>query len=274
MRRFALPSFAVALLAATGTLGVSGPPAMRKATGQTPVYGFERIASLDHDPSAYTQGLVFHEGVFYEGTGQNGSSRLQKYRYSQGRKETLGTVHLGREHFGEGIALLNGKVVQLTWQSEKGFVYQASDLKPLFSFPYQGEGWGLTADGKDFYMSDGSARIRVVDGDRLLNKRSFAVLRTIDVQDQGKPVAMLNELEWIHGELYANVWQTDRIAVISPKTGQVLRWLDLAGLLSPMHHTGLDSVLNGIAYDPAGKRLFVTGKLWPTLFQIREKRKN
>ncbi len=274
MRRFALPSLALVLLAGPGTRGVSGPPASRKAAVQTPVHGFERVESLDHDPNAYTQGLVYLDGIFYEGTGQHGSSRLQKYRYIKGRKEILGTTQLGREHFGEGIAVLNGKVVQLTWQSEQGFVYQATDLKQLFSFSYRGEGWGLTTDGRDFYMSDGSARIRVVDGDRLLNKREFAVVRTVEVQDQGRPVAQLNELEWVHGELYANVWQTDRIAVVSPKTGQVLRWIDLAGLLSPMHHAGSDSVLNGIAYDPAGKRLFVTGKLWPTLFQIREKRKS
>lgn len=272
MRCIVRTSLAVVLLAASGAPGIPGPPGSRKSADRTPVVGFERLESLDHDPGAYTQGLVFHEGIFYEGTGQHGGSRLQKYRYNRGRKEILGTVHLAQEHFGEGIAVLKGKVVQLTWQSGRGFVYQASDLKPLFSFAYPGEGWGLTTDGRDFYMSDGTSRLRVVDGGRLLDRREYAVVRTLEVKDQGAPVPMLNELEWIQGEIYANVWQTDRIAVISPKTGQVLRWIDLAGLLSPMHHTGADSVLNGIAYDAAGGRLFVTGKLWPTLFRIREKR--
>jgi glutamine cyclotransferase len=179
-------------------------------------------------------------------------------------------VGLPPQYFGEGIALLRGKVVQLTWQSQKGFIYQASDLRKIGEFSYQGEGWGLTSDDKDFYMSDGSSSIRVLDGDKLLNRQQCVVKRVLEVRDQGAPVAMLNELELIRGELYANVWQTDRIAVISLKTGEVLRWIDLPNLVSPLQRTDPDAVLNGIAYDPAGDRLFVTGKLWPTLFLIRE----
>jgi glutamine cyclotransferase len=158
----------------------------------------------------------------------------------------------------------------LTWQSQKGFIYQANDLKRIGEFSYPGEGWGLTSDDKDFYMSDGTATIRVLDGEKLLGQKQYALKRNIEVRDQGAPVTMLNELELIHGELYANIWQTDRIAVISPKTGEVLRWIDLTNLISPMSRSAQDAVLNGIAYDPAGKRLFVTGKLWPTLFQIQE----
>jgi glutamine cyclotransferase len=261
---------AALVLWATAKPALAGPPPDSKRRAHTPVYTFKEVQALEHDPDAYTQGLVFHEGVFYEGTGRYGASRLQKYQYSKGKKRILQSVALPYQYFGEGIALLRGKVVQLTWQNQKGFIYQASDLKKTGEFSYQGEGWGLTSDDKDFYMSDGSSRIRVLDGDKLLNLQQCLVKRTLEVRDQGAPVTMLNELELIRGELYANIWQTDRIAVISPKTGEVLRWIDLANLISPLQRTDPDAVLNGIAYDPSGNRLFVTGKLWPTLFQVRE----
>lgn len=260
--------FAAALLGLAASLAAGRPSDAKKAP--TPVNAYRVIQALEHNPDDYTQGLVFQDGVFYEGTGQHGQSRLRKYQYVKDKKKILQSVDLPYQYFGEGIAVLKGRVVQLTWQSQRGFIYQASDLKKVGEFSYPGEGWGLTSDDKDFYMSDGSASIRVVDGDKLLNAHQYAVKRTIEVRDQGKPVPMLNELELVRGELFANVWQTDRIAVISPKTGEVLRWIDLSNLISPMLRTGQDSVLNGIAYDAAGNRLFLTGKLWPTLFQIRE----
>lgn len=249
---------------------LAGQGSKAKRATQTPVSSYKVIQTFEHDPNDYVQGLVYQNGVFFEGTGQYGHSRLQKYQFVNGMKKVLQSVDLPRQFFGEGIALLHGKVAQLTWQSQRGFIYQAGDLKKVGEFSYQGEGWGLTSDDRDFYMSDGTATIRVVDGDKLLRTQQFVVKRTIEVKDHGVPVTMLNELELIRGELYANIWQTDRIAVISLKTGEVLRWIDLTGLISPMHRTGQDKVLNGIAYDSAGNRLFLTGKLWPTLFQIKE----
>jgi glutaminyl-peptide cyclotransferase len=272
MRRCHHFGLALSLLI-TGAACSAGQPVKPKKQVKTPIHGFKTLLTFEHDPGDYTQGLVFQDGLFYEGTGQNGRSRLQKYQYVNGKKKVLQSVNLPYQYFGEGIALLKGKVVQLTWQSGKGFIYQATDLKKVGEFSYPGEGWGLTSDDRDFYMSDGTATIRVVDGDKLLNHQQYSVKRTIEVRDQGAPIQMLNELELIHGELYANIWQTDRIAVISTKTGEVLRWIDLANLISPLHRTATDAVLNGIAYDAAGKRLFVTGKLWPTLFQIREEPK-
>lgn len=256
-----------------GLSWLGGPPLTATQAAPTPVHSYKVLQTFEHDSDDYTQGLAYQDGVFFEGTGQQGRSRLQKYQYLKARKKVLQSVNLPDPYFGEGIALLQGKVVQLTWQSQRGFIYQSSDLKKIGEFSYPGEGWGLTSDDRDFYMSDGSATLRVVDGDKLLKTQQYVVKRTIDVKDHGVPVPMLNELELIRGELYANIWQTDRIAVISLKTGEVRRWLDLTNLISPMHRRGQDSVLNGIAYDPVGARLFVTGKLWPTLFQIREEPK-
>ncbi len=264
-RRIALIALGAAVLPAA-----PGQPAASKRGGPTPISTYRELQALEHDSDDYTQGLIYQDGVFYEGTGQYGHSRIRKYRYANGKRQVLQSVDIPSQYFGEGIALLKGKLVQLTWQSERGFIYQANDLKKIAEFSYQGEGWGLTTDGRDFLMSDGTPTIRVLDGERLLGSGQCVVKRTIQVTDQGRPVAMLNELEMIQGELYANVWQTDRIAVISPKSGEVLRWIDLSNLISPMQRRQADAVLNGIAFDAEGKRLFVTGKLWPQLFQIRE----
>ena len=221
MRRSLFICLATLILIATVTPTSAGQPSTTKKPARTPVYTFKEIQTFEHDPNAYTQGLVFQNGLFYEGTGQYGRSQLQKVpQYSKGKKIILQSVDLPYQYFGEGIALLRGKVVQLTWQSQKGFIYQASDLKKIAEFSYQGEGWGLTSDDKDFYLSDGSSSIRVLDGDKLLNQQQCVVKRTFEVRDQGAPVTMLNELEVVRGELYANVWHTDRIAVISLKTGE------------------------------------------------------
>ena len=165
-------------------------------------------------------------------------------------------------HFGEGMTFLNGEIIELTWKSQVGFVYNAEDLKLKRPFGYRGEGWGLTNNGREIFMSDGTDEIRVWDPKTLTEKRR------IKVRDGTVPVKDLNEMEWVEGEILANVWQTDRIARISPLTGKVTGWIDLSGLLTPAQRAAAD-VLNGIAYDAKGKRLFVTGKLWPTLFEIQ-----
>lgn len=227
----------------------------------TPVYTFKIIHVYPHDPAAYTQGLVYQDGFLYEGTGLYGRSSLRKVRLETG--EAVQQVNLAPEFFGEGIAIFNGKIFQLTWKSEVGFIYNLSDFRKIGQFSYAGEGWGLTTAGREIFMSDGSAQIHVLDGNTLREKRRFTV------RDGDTPVTQLNELEYVQGELFANVWQTDRIARISPRSGKVIGWIDLTGLLSPVFRSDPDAVLNGIAYNPARKRLFVTGKLWPSIFEIQ-----
>jgi glutamine cyclotransferase len=240
---------------------VAAQSTARIAPSPTPEYTFRVIHVFPHDPAAFTQGLFYHDGVLYEGTGLNGRSSLRKVRLETG--QVLAKVDLPQEYFGEGIALLKNEIVQLTWQSQTGFVYNATDLRLLRRFSYRGEGWGLTTNGTDFFMSDGSSEIRVLDGATLREKR------LLKVRDGSTPVTKLNELEFVEGEIYANVWQTDRIARISPRTGRVIGWIDLSGLLSSVYKLETGAVLNGIAYDAAKKRLFVTGKLWPSVFEIR-----
>jgi glutaminyl-peptide cyclotransferase len=221
---------------------------------------YEVVKSYPHDRGAFTQGLVYLDGMFYEGTGLNGQSTIRKVKVETG--EVLQQRQIDEKYFGEGIAILGDKLVQLTWQSETGFVYDRESFKPLRTFSYQGEGWGLTHDGSRLIMSDGSATIRFLDPE------SLKETGRITVRDGARPIGNLNELEFVKGELFANVYMTDRIVRFSPKTGQVTGWIDLAGLLSPREAVGVD-VLNGIAYDAAGDRLFVTGKLWPRVFEIR-----
>jgi glutaminyl-peptide cyclotransferase len=221
---------------------------------------YQVVKSYPHDRQAFTQGLVYVDGVLYEGTGLNGQSSIRKVRLENG--EVLQQHRLEDKYFGEGIAVWDRTILQLTWQSEIGFVYDRETFKPLKTFSYSGEGWGLTHDGTRLMMSDGSATIRFLDPE------SLAETGRITVRDGAMAIANLNELELVKGELFANVYQTNRIVRISPKTGNVLGWIDLSGLLSPREAVGAD-VLNGIAYDAAGDRLFVTGKLWPRLFEIR-----
>ncbi|MBO0910877.1 MAG: glutaminyl-peptide cyclotransferase [Acidobacteria bacterium] len=245
-------------------------PGSRPGSGQTarahvPEYTFEVVRQFPHDSSAFTQGLAYSGGYFYEGTGLEGRSSLRQVRPETG--EVLKRVDLPPEYFGEGIAALGDEIVQLTWQSQTGFRYRLRDFKLLRKFSYPGEGWGLTTDGRDFFMSDGTAEIRVLGSD------SFREKRRIRVHEGASEVSELNELEFVEGEIYANVWHTDRIARISPETGKVLGWINLAGLISPVYRLEPEAVLNGIAYDPRGKRLFVTGKLWPAIFEIRVVRK-
>ena len=230
------------------------------ASAQVPEYGYKVIHVYPHDPQAFTQGLEYRGGFLYEGTGLKGHSWLRKEKLETG--EVLQQISLDPQYFGEGITVMNRKIIELTWQSQTGFVYDQANFQRLRTFNYPGEGWGLANDGRNVYMSDGTAQIRIWDPVTLQEKRRITVI------DRGIPVVNLNELEWVRGEIYANVWQTDRIARISPVDGRVLGWIDLTGILSDADRGGQVDVLNGIAYDAKGGRLFVTGKLWPKLFQI------
>lgn len=225
-----------------------------------PVAGYQVVRSYPHDPQAFTQGLVFVDGVLYEGTGLNGRSSIRKVKLETG--EVLQVQPIETKYFGEGIAVVGNTIVQLTWQSGVGFVYDRATFQRTRTFNYPGEGWGLTYDGTQLIMSDGSATLRFLDPQTL--KQSGR----LQVKEGGRPVSQLNELEFVKGEILANVWQSDRIARISPTTGEVLGWIDLRGILSPADAQGVD-VMNGIAYDAAGDRLFVTGKLWPKIFEIK-----
>ena len=228
---------------------------------QTHEYTYKVVNTYPHDRSAFTQGLEFHNGFLYEGTGLNGKSTLRKVQIETG--QVLQKIDLSAEYFGEGITLVGGEIVQVTYQTQIGFVYGLSDFKLRRKFSYKGEGWGLTNNGREIFFSDGTAEIRVLDFKTLSEKRR------IKVHDGSRAVDQLNELEWVEGEIYANIWGTDRIARISPRTGVVTGWIDLSGILSPMYRTKAVDVLNGIAYDAARKRLFVTGKLWPMLYEIQ-----
>jgi len=253
----------VAFLVLALVQSLAGQAAREVHAKRPPEYTFKVVGTFPHDPDAFTQGLAYRNGFLYEGTGLKGRSSLRKVRLETG--EVVQRVDLAPEFFGEGIALLKNEVVELTWQSQVGFVYNLSDFHLLRRFSYPGEGWGLAINGKgnELFLSDGTAEIRVLDGDTLREKRLIAV------HDGDTPVTQLNELEFVEGEIFANVWQTDRIARISPQSGEVVGWIDLTGLLSPVYRLQSGAVLNGIAYDSDRKRLFVTGKLWPTLFQIR-----
>jgi len=224
------------------------------------MWGYQVVRSYPHDRMAFTQGLIFRNGVFYEGTGLNGRSGLRKVKVDTG--EVLQTKPLGQEYFGEGITDWKGSIVQITWRSEVGFVYDINTFEQTKTWSYKGEGWGLTHDDTRVIMSDGSSSLRFID------PATLKETGRITVRDANGPVENLNELEWVKGEIFANVWQTERIARISPSDGHVAGWIDMSGLLSPAERQGTD-VLNGIAYDAAGDRLFVTGKLWPRVFEIK-----
>lgn len=248
------------LLIALGQLLLGQSSQQIQAT-HPPEYTFKIVQAFPHDTSAFTQGLAYRGGFLYESTGLNGRSSLRKVRLETG--EVVQRVDLEPEFFGEGITLLNSEVVQLTWLSHMGFVYDINGFRLLRRFSYSGEGWGLTTNGREIFMSDGTPAIRVLDIHTLEEKRRFTV------QDGGTSIDQLNELEFVDGEIFANVWQTDRIARISLQSGRVVGWIDLKGLLSPVYHLEPGAVLNGIAYDSNQKRLFVTGKLWPSIFEIR-----
>jgi glutamine cyclotransferase len=225
-----------------------------------PTYGYKIVNSFPHDVQAFTEGLVYDNGYLYEGTGLKGQSSLRKVDLSSGR--VLQKYELATNYFGEGITVYGENIIQLTWKSHLGFVYDKNTFTHIRDFTYTTEGWGLTQDGSRLIMSDGTSRLYFLD------PQTFQVTGSIEVQADSIPVDNLNELEYINGKIFANVWETDKIAIINPQNGSVSAWLDLTGLLSPKDYTGPVDVLNGIAYDSPGGRLLVTGKLWPLLFQI------
>lgn len=234
-------------------------------TAETPAaprsYTYRVVRSYPRPADRYTQGLLFADGLLWEGTGQYGDSRLLRTDLDRGTCETVAS--LPASEFGEGIALLGGKLYQLTWTSNKCYVYDAATGRLLQTFSYPGEGWGLTDDGERLYMSDGTEYIRVIDPD------GFRTLRRITVTYRGEPLRLLNELEWIGGRIWANVYTSDLIAVIDPATGRVEGTIDLGGLLPAEEFTPATDVLNGIAYDAASDRIFVTGKNWGRIFEIK-----
>jgi glutamine cyclotransferase len=244
----------------TGSCSGLPSPSVTITADTIPVYTYRIINSYQHDPDAFTQGLVFNNSILYEGTGLYGHSTLRKVELVTGK--VLQVRELSSEFFGEGVTIYDDRLIQLTWKSKIGFVYDRDNFELLREFSYSTEGWGITHDGKHLIMSDGTARLYFLD------LETFEYLSYIDVHDNNGPVTQLNELEYINGEIYANIWKTERIARISPQTGEVVGWIDLTGLLKPEDRTVQVDVLNGIAYDANSNRLFVTGKLWPKLFEI------
>ena len=233
------------------------------AQTKTPVYGYTVVNSFPHDPQAFTQGLIVRDGVLYESTGLNGQSSLRKVRLETG--EVLQRISVDGRYFAEGMTDWGNRLIQLTYTTKIGFIYDLSTFALQRTFDYSGQGWGLTHDRRRLIMSDGSSALRFLDPETLRETGR------VTVKAGDKPIENLNELEWVKGEVFANVWLTDRIAIVAPESGRVTAWLDLAGIRGPVR-PGTDDVLNGIAYDAARDRLFVTGKLWPRLFEIRIKR--
>jgi len=225
-----------------------------------PVYGYRIIHAYPHDPGAFTQGLIFSDGVLYEGTGLQGRSSLRKVKLEDG--QVLKIHRLAGKYFGEGITLCDNRLFQLTYQSNIGFIYDR-DFRCIGRFRYPTEGWGLTCDGRRLIMSDGTATLR------WLNPDTFNLIKKMTVTNQGRPVPHLNELEYVRGEIFANIWGTDFIARILPDSGRVVGWIDLRGLSREFSSKTSIDVLNGIAYDEQSDRLFVTGKFWPKVFEIR-----
>jgi glutaminyl-peptide cyclotransferase len=247
------------------------PPAQATQTTQTvqsqaptsaavSVHGFEVVRAYPHDATAFTQGLVYRDGFLYESTGLQGQSTLRKLEIPSGR--VVQRREMAADIFAEGLTIWNNTLVQLTWQHQMALVYALPTFAPQSSFAYQGEGWGLTHDGSRLIMSDGTPALRFLD------PASGRETSRVQVTDSGRPIAALNELEFVGRFVYANVWHTDRIAVIDPATGNLAAWIDLTGLRPAASRQDAEAVLNGIAYDEAGDRLFVTGKRWPTIFEI------
>ena len=246
MKRIFL-SLIVCSLLMGGCPFLAGQTSHRVSKNAPPEYTFTVVRVFPHDTSAYTQGLAYRDGFLYEGTGRNGQSSLRKVRLETG----------------EGVTIVRDQVFQLTWQSGVGFAYDVKDFRLLRKVSYSGEGWGLATNGRELFLSDGTAEIRILDPE------TFQEKRCLKVHDGSTAVDELNELEFVEEQIFANVWHTNRIARISPQTGEIVGWIDLSGLLSSVYRLEPEAVLNGIAYDPSGKRLFVTGKLWPSVFEIR-----
>ncbi|WP_245588494.1 glutaminyl-peptide cyclotransferase [Deinococcus pimensis] len=238
------------------------PATLAQGTGGTiPVLKPEVVRRLPHDRAAFTQGLVFEDGALYEGTGLYGASELRRVKLDTGAVERRRA--LPQDVFGEGLASLGGRLYQLTWKNKVGYVYDRATFELQRQFTYDTEGWGLTTDGRDLILSDGSNVLRFID------PTTFREVRRVSVTANGQAVRNLNELEFVEGAVYANVWLTDTIARIDPATGRVTAWVDLTDVSRTVPKSSTDDVLNGIAWDAKGRRLFVTGKRWPALFEIR-----
>ncbi len=223
--------------------------------------GYQVIHTFPHDQQAYTQGLLYLDGHLYESTGLAGRSSLREEDLDTGR--ILEMHEVPGQYFAEGLAAWGNTLVQLTWQSHVAFVYDRATFRLLRTAPYPGEGWGLTADTKNLILSDGTSTLRFLDPETLHE------VRRITVKDHHHAIDQLNELEFVHGQIYANIWHADRIARIDPQNGRVLGWIDLTGILPAGRVTDREAVLNGIAFDAVHDRLFVTGKLWPSIFEIK-----
>ena len=236
---------------------------MTEAARPPAILEYEVARSYPHDRAAFTQGLIFRDGFIYESTGLNGRSSVRKVVLETG--EVVQRENVAGEYFAEGMTDWKDRLIQLTWQNRRGFVYDLKTFRQTGSFSYEGEGWGLTHDDQRLILSDGSATLRFLD------PQTYTQTGTLEVTYQGKPLANLNELEFVRGRILANVWQSNSIVVIDPANGRVIAQIDLAGLLTSEDRAGGVDVLNGIAYDPDKDRLFVTGKLWPRIFEIRLK---
>jgi glutaminyl-peptide cyclotransferase len=253
--RFALLAALLCLFAGTST-----------AQARVPEYGYRVVHRYPHDPQAFTEGLLYLDGYLYESTGLEGHSSVRKVRLDTG--EVVQERDIAPQYFGEGIVVWKDRLIELTWRSQVGFVYDLVSFAFRGAFGYRGEGWALTQDGRRIIMSDGTPELRFLDPDTLKETGR------VKVTDHGRPVSNLNELEYVRGEVYANIWMTDRIARINPTTGAVVGWIDLSGILPLSDRVpGQTDVLNGIAYDAKGGRLFVTGKMWPAVFEIELVRK-
>lgn len=232
-----------------------------KCKAATPVYGYKVVATYPHSTNNYTEGFLYLNGLFYEGTGLKGQSQVLVYEPKSGIVKQ--SADLASEFFGEGIVDWGSNLYEWTWKTNIGFIRDRTTLKVLRRFTYSGEGWGMTRDEHELITSDGSSKLT------FRRPTDFREIRHVIVKDKNKEVTQLNELEFVKGEIYANVWHSDRIARISPKDGRVLGWIDLGGIMSPIIKLGSEAVLNGIAYDAQQDRLFVTGKQWPSIFEIR-----
>ncbi len=245
------------------------PAANNTETMKVPEYSYEIVNTYNHDPKAFTQGLIYHEGALYEGTGGMRSrgddfySSLRKVNLETGKVEKK--FDLADDYFGEGITIMNGKIYQLTWREQTGFVYDLNDFTLLKEFRYSGEGWGLTNDGANLIMSDGTHVLRFV------NPENFETVRTLKVmKENGNPQMYLNELEFIKGEIWANIWQEGKIIRIDPATGKIVGRIDFEKLVDEITDKSRDAdVLNGIAYDADGDRIFITGKKWNKLYEVK-----
>lgn len=252
----------LALCAALPASAVDAP-LMSEAARPPTVFEYTVVNTFPHDREAFTQGLIVRDGVLFESTGLNGRSSLRKVELVTGK--VLQKQDVDQKYFAEGLTALGNQLIQITWQSQTGFVYDLGSFKQQRIFAYTGEGWGITHDGKRLVMSDGSANLRFLD------PKTFAETGHVEVTYQGKPLSQLNELEFVKGQVFANVWGTPHVVIIDPLSGRVTGQIDFSQLLSAADRTPAVDVLNGIAYDARHDRLFVTGKLWPKLFEVRLK---